>query len=81
MMCHLSAVIKPGAVRIDTSGYTDDEIAYSAFKNTDGSYAFVIINKSQTPKNIVITSPADNGKKQSATCNLQPRSVTSLKWK
>ena len=34
MICHLSAVVRPGAIRIGTSGYTDNDIAYSAFKNT-----------------------------------------------
>lgn len=54
---------------------------YSAFKNTDGSYAFVIINKSSSDKNIVLTAPDDAGKKHSASCTLQPRSVNSFKWK
>lgn len=81
MICHLSAVVKPDAVRIGTSGYTDNDIAYSAFKNTDGSYAFVIINKSSSAKSIVLTAPDASGKKHSANCNLQPRSVNSFKWK
>lgn len=81
MICHLSAVVRPGAIRIGTSGYTDNDIAYSAFKNTDGSYAFVIINKSGSAKNIVLTAPDDAGKKHSANCTLQPRSVNSFKWK
>lgn len=81
MICHLSAVVRPGAIRIGTSGYTDNDIAYSAFKNTDGSYAFVIINKSSSDKNIVLTAPDDAGKKHSASCTLQPRSVNSFKWK
>ena len=81
MICHLSAVVKPDAVRIGTSGYTDNDIAYSAFKNTDGSYAFVIINKSSSAKSIVLTAPDAAGKKHSANCTLQPRSVNSFKWK
>ena len=81
MICHLSAVVRPGAIRIGTSGYTDNDIAYSAFKNTDGSYVFVIINKSRSDKNIVLTAPDDAGKKHSASCTLQPRSVNSFKWK
>lgn len=80
MICHLSAVTKPGAVRIGTSPSTDPDIAYTAFRNTDGSYAFVIINKSSSPKEINLVAPDDSGKKYSANCILQPRSVNSLRW-
>ena len=47
---------------------------------SSGSYAFVIINKSNTAKNIVLTAPDNSGKKHSANCILQPRSVNSFKW-
>lgn len=49
---HLSSVVKAGAVRIGTSGYTNSDLIYSAFKNTDNSYAFVILNKSAAPKRV-----------------------------
>lgn len=81
LICHLSGVVKPGAVRIGTQGYTDGDIACSAFRNTDGSYAFVIINKSSEPKDITLSAPDEKGKKHSASCTLQPRSVNSFRWK
>ena len=39
IIAHLSSVVKPGAVRIATTGYTDNGITCSAFENTDGTYA------------------------------------------
>ena len=81
MTCHQSAVGRPGAIRIGTSVYTDNAIAYSAVKNTDGSYAFVIINKSSSDKNIVLTAPDDAGKKHSASCTIGPRLVNFFKGK
>ena len=35
----MSSVVKPGAVRIGTTGYTANGITYSAFEKTDGTYA------------------------------------------
>lgn len=80
MICHLSSVVRPGAVRIASSGYKDSDIIYSAFKNLDGTLAFVVINKSNENKNIVITAPNTAGKRYSAVCSLQPRSVNSFMW-
>lgn len=72
---HLSSVVKPGAVRIGTSGYTDKELVYSAFKNTDNSYAFVVLNKSVTPKKINLY----DGEK-SFVHEVPARSVISYRW-
>ena len=36
--------MKPGAVRIGTTGYTQKGLTYAAFENTDGTYAFVAAN-------------------------------------
>src|SRR5690606_943161 len=41
---HLAAVVKPGATRIGASGYTADGLVYTAFQNTDGTYALVLLN-------------------------------------
>ena len=43
-MAHLSAVVRPGAVRIGTSGYQYDGVTYAAFRNPDGTYGLVIYN-------------------------------------
>lgn len=43
---HLSAVVKPGAVRIGTTGYVAEGITHTAFKNPDNSFAIVLYNSS-----------------------------------
>lgn len=52
---HLSAVVKPGAVRIGTKGYKTDDITVSAFENSDGSNAAVVLNKSGESKKITLS--------------------------
>lgn len=51
---HLSAVVKPGAVRIGTSGFSDAGFFYSAFENPDGSYAVVLLNSTAESKKITL---------------------------
>lgn len=46
IIAHMSSVVKPGAVRIGTSGFTANGLDYSAFRNTDGTYALVANNSS-----------------------------------
>ncbi len=41
---HMSAVVKPGAVRIATKGNLPEGLIASAFENPDGTYAFVVMN-------------------------------------
>lgn len=76
IISHLAAVVKPGAVRIGTSGYSDPSVLYTAFQNPDGSYAFVIINKGSTDKPFNITA-----NKRSVSYTLPKFSVTSFLWK
>lgn len=72
---HLSSVVKPGAVRISTSGYTNSELIYSAFKNTDNSYAFVILNKSATPKTVNLYDGV-----KSFVHEIPAKAVVSYRW-
>lgn len=53
---HLSAVVRPGAYRVATSGYKIDGLEYSAFQNPDGSLAFVALNDLSESKNITISA-------------------------
>jgi glucosylceramidase len=73
---HMSAVVKPGAVRIGSEGYTDAGLAYSAFKNTDGTYAFVIANSNGSNSRIVI----EDGKNH-FSYDVPAGSVVSYSWK
>lgn len=51
LIAHASLAAQPGAVRIDATGSIAD-IAYSCFKNPDGTLGAVIINKASTQKAI-----------------------------
>lgn len=76
MIAHLSSVVKPGAVRIGTTGYDGSDVAYAAFRNVDNSYAFVVINKLDEEKKVVV-----NDGKQNFTCKMPAKSVVSCYWK
>lgn len=73
---HLSAVVQPGAYRIETSGYSEADVAYSAFKNPDGSYAFVIVNENNTEKTFNV-----NEAEVSFTYKLPAYSIVSFQWR
>lgn len=75
IIAHLSAVVKPGAVRIESGGYTDKEVVYSAFLNPDGTYALVLMNNNSQPKTITI----DDGTKHFAY-SVPAKSVVSYRW-
>lgn len=76
IIAHLSSVVKPGAVRIGTSGYTQTNMNYSAFRNADGTYALVINNNNNDAKRFVV----DDGTHH-FTVNIPAHSATSLSWK
>ncbi len=48
MIAHLSAVVQPGAYRIDTEGWWTNGLDYVAFANPDGSLAVVFANSNNT---------------------------------
>jgi glucosylceramidase len=73
---HLSSVIKPGATRIGSGGYTEPGITYSAFENTDGTYALVLLNNTGENKNITVS---DGGNR--FAYDVPAKSVTSYLWK
>ncbi|WP_270090717.1 glycoside hydrolase family 30 protein [Sphingobacterium sp. SYP-B4668] len=72
---HLSAVVKPGATRIATSGYTAEGLTYSAFQNKDGSYAAVLLNNSAEQRKITLS----DGKKH-FSYEVPAKSVVSYRW-
>lgn len=47
-MAHLSKVIKPGAYRIKSSGYSAAGLHVAAFLNPDGTYAAVVLNENDS---------------------------------
>lgn len=76
IIAHLSSVVKPDAVRIGTSGYSESGLTYSAFRNTDGTYALVMSNN--TPHSLTLT--IKDGQKQ-FTHTVAPLSAVSFSWK
>lgn len=43
-IAHASKVIRPGAVKLGTSGYTQNGLSYQAFLNPDGTHGLIICN-------------------------------------
>ncbi|EOR95519.1 glycoside hydrolase family 30, candidate beta-glycosidase [Arcticibacter svalbardensis MN12-7] len=72
---HLSAVVKPGAVRIGASGYSATGVTYSAFKNTDGTYAFVLLNNTTDVKNITLSDGVKH-----FSYSVPSKSIVSYRW-
>ena len=68
LICHLSAVVKPGAVRLGTSREPENKnIVHSQFVNPDGTYSAVILNTGDAAadvsvfdgkKNFMVSVPA-----------------------
>ncbi|WP_106831364.1 glycoside hydrolase family 30 protein [Parabacteroides pacaensis] len=73
---HLASVVKPGAVRIGTTGFKEKGFTYSAFQNTDGSYAFVLLNANAEARRITL----DDGTHH-FTYEVPGKSVVSYRWK
>ena len=73
---HLSSVVKPGAVRIESTGSVEDGLMCSAFKNPDGTMAFVLLNERNTDSHLTVTDG-----KNYINCVVPAESVTSYRWK
>jgi glucosylceramidase len=72
---HLASVVKPGATRIGSEGNAESGIIYSAFENTDGTYALVLMNNTSGNKKITVNS----GSKK-FTYEVPSRAVVSYRW-
>lgn len=75
-MGHLSKVIKAGAKRIKTTGYTANGLYYSAFKNPDSTYSAVMQNDTQDAMSITIALGT-----KSFTYSIPAKSIVSYIWK
>lgn len=76
IIAHMSAVVKPGAVRVGTSrSISDSSIIHAEFLNPDGTLAAVLLNTGSSAKSVVL----DDGSRY-FTCTLPASSVTSCKW-
>lgn len=75
IIAHLSSVVKPGAVRIGTGGYSDNNVVCSAFENTDGTYALVLMNNNEQKKKITFSDGTHH-----FSYDVPGKSVTSYRW-
>lgn len=73
---HLSTVVKPGAVRIESKGVAEKGLMYSAFENPDGTVAFVLLNEGTKEVRLTVT-----GGKNCVDCVVPAKSVASYRWK
>ncbi len=75
-MAHCSKVIDPGAERIGASGYTTSGLSYLAFKNPDGSYAFVALNNSDVAVTVAVYKSSDEAFKY----EIPALAIASMRW-
>ena len=76
IMAHMGSVVRPGAVRIKSDGYTREGLTYSAFENTDGTYAFVVCNNNAEELNLTINDGNNN-----FASIIPASSIVSFNWK
>jgi glucosylceramidase len=76
IISHLADIVRPGAVRIGTSGYTANTLSYSAFENTDGTYAVVLLNRDSTEKEITLSDGTHH-----FSYTVPSGAVVSYQWK
>ncbi len=74
-ICHLSAVVRPGAVRINTSGYWANQLSYAAFRNPDNSLAIIFCNESNRQLSFTVSDGI-----QQFTMTIPKRSAVSCIW-
>ena len=75
-IAHCSKVIRPGAVRVGTSGYTAAGLTYQVYRNTDGTYGVIILNETDTGQQLVFTTQS-----HSVNCGVPAKGIVSLRWK
>ncbi|MBO7510106.1 MAG: glucosylceramidase [Bacteroidales bacterium] len=75
-IAHCARVIRPGAVRVGTEGYTRANIDYLAFVNPDGSWAVIVQNDNQDSQQMVFVSMS-----HSVKTTIPGNSIVSLTWK
>jgi len=76
VISHLSAVVRPGAVRIASRDFGDRDIVHSAFKNPDGSRAIVLANDKNEAASVTIADGENLFRHE-----IPAKSVVSYHWK
>lgn len=76
IMAHMGSVVRSGAIRIKSDGYTREGLTYSAFENTDETYAFVVCNNNAEELNLTINDGNNN-----FAYIIPANSIVSFNWK
>ncbi len=74
VICHLSAVVRPGACRIATEGWWYNGVTYTAYRNPDGTLAVVFYNANHRQLKVNIT----DGENRYDQVSLPPRAAISV---
>ena len=75
-IAHASVAVKPGAVRIGTTGYTAQNVTYLAFRNPDGSYGVLFLNEGDSGQTFVLATDV-----HSVSVPVPAKAVVSVTWK
>ncbi len=75
-IAHCSAVIRPGAVRVGTSGFTAPGLQYQVFRNTDGTIGAVVLNEKEAGQELFFKEGS-----HIVNCTVPPKSIVSLLWR
>ena len=73
---HPSVVIKPGAVRIGTTGNTFSDVTYLAFRNPDKSYGVLFLNEGSVDRQFTMETEG-----HSVSIKVPAKAVVSATWK
>ena len=73
---HTASVIRKGAVRVGTEGYTASGVTYLAFRNPDASTGVIFLNEGGQEQQFVFSTNA-----HSVTLRIPAKSVVSAIWK
>lgn len=76
IMAQMSAGVKPGAKRIGTEGFTKNGLTFSAFRNTDNSYALVLSNRNSED----VRATVDDGTHHFPV-TVPAKGIVTLSWK
>jgi glucosylceramidase len=75
-LAHFSKFVRPGAKRIaSTEAESGSGLFNVAFSNPDGKIALIILNESDSAREIAVDFPGE-----SFVVSMKPKSVTSLTW-
>lgn len=75
IIAHMSSVVKPEATRIGSNCTGDNGVVYSAFRNTDGTYALVLVNAKDTDYTISV-----NDGTRHFEYKVPAKSIVSFRW-